>query len=183
MEGIDTDFWKPTKLKGDYFLIAGRLQAHKHNELIVKVCSELGLPLHVVGTGRHEQYLRSIAKSSVKFLGRVSDQVLRDEYSGAKAFIYPQVEDFGLMPIEAASCGTATIAQAAGGSLETVIPGKTGAFFETPTPEALKQLLANWDHSAFNTEDLRAHAAQFSEKTFKDAITQFVDKTFHENSH
>ena len=55
---IDTDFWKPTRPKKDHFLIIGRLQAHKDNELVIKVFNKLGLPLHVIGTGSQEKYLR-----------------------------------------------------------------------------------------------------------------------------
>lgn len=126
---IDTDFWRLSTGKSDYFLIAGRLQAHKNNELIIRIFNEIGLPLHVVGTGRQEKYLQSIAKPNISFLGKISDERLRDEYSGALGLIFPQLEDFGLMPLEAAACGTATLAYSRGGALETVVPGVTGEFF------------------------------------------------------
>ena len=126
---VDVNFWHKAVPKGGYFLIAGRLQAHKKNDLIVEIFNELGLPLHVVGTGRQEAYLKSIAKSNIKLLGHISDEQLRDEYSGAKGYIFPQLEDFGLMPLEAAACGTTTLALGQGGALETVVPGVTGEFF------------------------------------------------------
>ena len=53
--GVDVNFWQKTVEKQDYFLIAGRLQPHKNNELIVEIFNELGLLLHVVGTGRQEE--------------------------------------------------------------------------------------------------------------------------------
>ena len=84
--------------------------------------------MHVVGTGRQEDYLQSIAKPNIKFFGYVSNERLRDEYSSAKAFIFPQLEDFGLMPLEAAACGTATLALGQGGALETIVSGVTGEF-------------------------------------------------------
>src|SRR6266404_203212 len=96
---VDTEFWKPTQSKKDYWLIAGRLQAHKKADVIVRIFNELELPLHIVGTGRQEEYLKSIAKPNISFLGKVSDEQLRDEYSGAKGYIFPQLEDFGLMPL------------------------------------------------------------------------------------
>ena len=114
---VNTQFWRPTVTKGNYFLIAGRLAPYKNHDAIIEIFNSLGLPLRVVGEGRFQTYLRSIAKSNIKFLGRVSDEDLRDQYSGALGFIYPQVEDFGLMPLEAASCGTPTIALAQAGSL------------------------------------------------------------------
>lgn len=176
----DINFWKPTKPKENYFLIAGRLQPHKNNEVVVKLFNELGLELHVVGTGRQEEYLKSIAKPNVKFLGRVSDEVLRDEYSGAQAFIYPPFEDFGMMAIEAASCGTATIGLGKAGILETVIPGKTGELFEEATAEDIGQIVKSWDVSKYSVEALVEHAKQFSKEIFQKNIQEFV-KGAYEN--
>lgn len=176
---IDVNFWRATKAKADYFLIAGRLAPYKENDLVIQVFNKLQLPLHIVGSGRQERYLRSIAGPTVKFLGRVSDEKLRDEYSGALGFIFPQLEDFGLMPLEAAACGTATIGLAAGGSLETVIPGVTGELLVEITPEALATTVLQWDSSRYQEQRMRRHAEQFSKENFKEKISRFV----YENSH
>jgi glycosyltransferase involved in cell wall biosynthesis len=176
---VDTDFWKPAAAKQDYFLIAGRLQAHKRNDLIVEIFNEIGLPLHVAGTGRQEEYLKSIAKPNIKFYGRVTDEELRDQYSGAKGFIYPQIEDAGLMPLEAAACGTATIGIAKGGTLETVIPDETGELFLDYDKEKIKQLILNWDGGKYSMEKLRAQAEQFSKAKFKFQILNFLNENSH----
>ncbi len=160
--------------KGDYFLLGGRLQAHKNNELIIRVFNELGLPLHVFGTGRREKFLRSIAGPNISFFGRISDAVLRAQYSGALAFIYPQVEDFGLMPLEAAACGTATIAYNRGGSLETVVPGITGELFSKPDKEIIKKIILSWDVLRYPPQALRAHAKKFSREKFKQQFLAFA---------
>jgi glycosyltransferase involved in cell wall biosynthesis len=180
--GVDTEFWKPTAPKQDYFLLAGRLQAHKNNELLIKIFNELGLPLHVVGIGRQSDYLKSIAKQNIRFFGRLSDEALRDQYSGASGFLYPQVEDFGLMPLEAAACGTATIAYSKGGALETIIPGITGEFFKTYDKEGIKNLIINWQPQKYQTDELRSQAGKFSKKIFKDTITDYINK-LNENRH
>lgn len=174
--GIDTDFWHPTIAKQNYFLIAGRLQAHKKNDLIIKILNDLKIPLHVVGTGRQEKYLKSIAGSNITFLGRISDEQLRDEYSGALGYISPQIEDFGLMPLEAAACGTATISIARGGSLETVIPGATGELFADYEPEKIKQLITRWNANKYSTDVLRTHAEKFSKEKFKQQIFELISK-------
>ncbi len=171
---VDTNFWKATRSKQDYFLIAGRLHAHKNNEKIVEIFNELGWPLHVVGTGRQEEYLRSIAKPNITFLGRVSDEVLRDEYSGAKGYIYPQFEDFGMMPLEAAACGTATLGLAKGGSLETIEPSVTGELFTDVTKDSIKAYIQGWDTSKYNQESLRNHAEKFSKESFKRKLSDFM---------
>ena len=176
--GINTDFWKPTIQKQNYFLIAGRLQPHKHNESIIEIFNELGLPLHVVGTGRQEEYLKSMAKPNITFLGAVDDAKLRDEYNGALGFIYPQVEDFGLMPLEAAGCGTATIALAKGGALETVTAGITGELFENYDKEKIKQIILGWGVKKYQTELLKYHAQKFSKDIFKEQVSDFVNLSF-----
>lgn len=184
--GIDIAFWRPTAAKQNYFLVAGRLQAHKKIDWVVKVFNELNVPLHVVGTGRKEQFLRSIAKPHIKFLGYISDAELRDEYSGALALIYPQVEDFGLEPLEAAACGTPTLARAEGGSLETVVPGVTGELYKFFTDggagkltdyqlrEEFKKIILNWNSEKYPADVLRRHAVNFSKEKFKQQLIEFV---------
>ncbi len=174
----------------NYFLLAGRLHAHKQNDLIVEVFNELGLPLHVVGTGRQEEYLKSIAKPNTKFLGCISDERLRDEYRGAKALIYPQLEDFGLMPLEAAACGTATLAYGKGGALETIVSGVTGEFFGVAAAtgrhnngmeagglrykEQIKALLLSWNPQKYSVDNLRAQAEKFSKEKFKKQLLEII---------
>ena len=179
---IDANFWRSTKTKGDYFLVAGRLQPHKKIEWIIEAFNALGLPLHVAGTGRQENYLKSIAKANISFLGRVSDEHLRDEYSGAKAFIYPQVEDFGLMPLEAAACGTATLAYAKGGSLETVKPGITGELFFDYNLNAIKELIINWEPKKYSVANLTDHAKRFNRESFESKVFEAVNMQFASRS-
>lgn len=161
-----------------YFLIAGRLHAHKDNDLVVEACNELGLQLHVVGSGRDEAHLKSIAGPTITFLGRIGDEALRQEFSGARGYIYPQLEDFGLMPVEAASCGTATIGVAVGGSRETIVPGKTGEWFERGNKVDLMRVLRVWDESKYSVEELQAHASKFSKEIFKEKVVVVVNSQF-----
>jgi glycosyltransferase involved in cell wall biosynthesis len=181
--------------KLDYFLIAGRLQAHKHNDLIIEIFNELGLPLHIVGVGRQQKYLQSIAKSNIKFLGRIPDEQLREEYSGALGVICPQLEDFGLIPLEAAACGTATLGLAKGGNLETVVPGVTGELFgqdvvapfmEPLEPDKsgnynqvikdqIKKLILSWNPQKYTIDNLRHQAEKFGKGKFKQRILEMID--------
>jgi glycosyltransferase involved in cell wall biosynthesis len=175
---VDTDFWQPVAHMAtrNYFLLAGRLHAHKHNDLVIKVCTKLELPLHVVGTGRDEAHLKSVAGPSVTFLGRVTDAELRKEFSNARAYIYPQLEDFGLMPVEAAACGTPSIGLNVGGSRETIIPGVTGEWFSEGNEDELARLLRHWQEDQYSTEKLRAHAMHFSKERFCEAIRKAVEE-------
>ncbi len=173
---INDEFWQPTREKGDYFLIAGRLTPYKDYDKVILAFNELGWPLHVIGTGRYEKYLRSIAKSNIIFLGKVDDISLRYQYSGARGFIYPQLEDFGMMPLEAAKCGTATLGLAKGGSLETIVPGVTGKLLDEVNTKSLTDALTEWDHATYKQEDLIAHAMKFSKKEFQRKLSELIKK-------
>ncbi len=172
--GIRTDFWKPTVPKEKYFLAGGRLQAHKNLDVVIDVFNEIGWILHVIGTGRHERDLKKRAGKTIRFLGRVTDEQLRDQYSGALGFIYPQLEDFGLMPLEAAACGTATLAYGKGGALETVRPGVTGEFFYEPDKEAIKEMIIQWNANRYSQAALVSHAANFTEEIFNRKMSDFI---------
>ena len=130
---------------GDYFLAGGRLIPYKRTDLAVRACSELGLRLLVFGDGRDRAELERMAGPSVTFLGRVSWDELARLYAGAKAFIFPGLEDFGIAPVEAQAAGRPVIAFAGGGALDTVIPGKTGEYFTEQTVESLKAVLTGFD--------------------------------------
>lgn len=174
---VNTNFWHPTKTKLDYFLLAGRLQPHKRNQLVIETFNEIGLPLRVVGSGRQEKFLKSIAGPNISFFGQVSDEELRDHYSSAIGLIYPQIEDFGLMPLEAAACGTATLAFGKGGALETILPGKTGDFFFNYDKQSLKTALLNWQQNKFTKENLFEQANKFKIDAFKTRILKIVNNS------
>ena len=171
---VDTQFWHPTLPKGKHFLLAGRLQAHKKNELIIKIFNDLGLPLRVAGTGRQEKYLRSIGRPNIEFLGKITDEQLRDEYSSAAGFIYPQIEDFGLMPLEAAACGTATLAFGAGGALETIVSGVTGEFFSSYKESEIQNSIKQWQPQKYSEEALKNQAVRFEKKEFIKNLSEFL---------
>jgi glycosyltransferase involved in cell wall biosynthesis len=177
---INTDFWKPSRAKGDYFLIAGRLTPYKDYDKVILAFNELGWPLHVIGRGRYEKYLRSIAGPNIIFLGKADDISLRHQYSGARGFIYPQLEDFGMMPLEAALCGTPSLGLAKGGSLETIIPGETGVLLEEVNTDTLITALRSWNEQQFQQDRLIAHGQKFSKANFQRKLQEFINSVMHE---
>jgi len=173
---VDDAYFYPTTAKEDYFLMAGRLQHHKRGDLVIEAFNKSGLPLKVAGTGRALESLKAKANKNIEFLGRVSDDELRDLYSSAKAFIFPQEEDFGIMPLEAMACGTPVIAYGKGGALETVIDGKTGIFFYEQNAGSLLVALDKFNSLNFYAEDLFARSMEFSKETFKVKIKNAVEE-------
>jgi glycosyltransferase involved in cell wall biosynthesis len=160
---------------GDYFLAGGRIAAYKRFDLIIDVFNRLQYPLKIFGTGPSWwKDIQKKAKGNIEFLGRVSDEEKYDLYSNAKAYIHPQVEDFGITPIESMASGRPVIAFAKGGATETVIPGKTGVLFSEQTWESLLDAVINFDAHNWNSEDIRAWAVQFDAVRFKKAMQAYV---------
>ncbi len=159
---------------GDYFLAGGRLIPYKRTDLAVRACSELGLKLLVYGDGRDRPALERMAGPSVTFLGRVSWDELARLYAGARAFIFPGLEDFGIAPVEAQAAGRPVIAYAGGGALDTVVPGVTGEFFSPATVEALQAVLARFDATAYDPAACRANAERFASERFERELGEYV---------
>jgi glycosyltransferase involved in cell wall biosynthesis len=185
---VDIEKFKVQNSKSDktYFLSVGRLVRGKGIEVTVAACSELNLPLKVVGTGPELANLKKIAGSSVEFLGQVKDNQLPELYSGAKATIVSNLEeDFGIVPVESQAAGTPVIAIKSGGYKET-ISDKTGLFFEVgndqdsksyfnkKTVENLVAALNSFDSSKFDSEDCIKNAQKFSKENFKNQVLALI---------
>ena len=127
----------PSVTRENFWLIAGALEPYKRTDLAILAANARNAPLVVVGAGSQMDKLRAMAGPSVTFTGRISDEALRDHYRRARLFLFPQVEDFGIVAIEAQGCGTPVVARRAGGALDTVLDGISGSFFDDPTPQSL----------------------------------------------
>lgn len=162
----------------DYYLYVGRLVKYKKVDLLVDVFNELGLRLVIVGVGRELDKLKQQAKSNIIFLGEISDTDLKNVYSNAKAFLMPQIEDFGITSVESQSFGTPVIAYKYGGALDTIIDGKTGIFFNEQTVECLKQAIAKFDTMSFNRGYLINNAKKFQKERFKKQIQRSLIRAY-----
>jgi glycosyltransferase involved in cell wall biosynthesis len=168
----------PAHQVDDYYLVVSRLIPYKRIDLAVQACTRLGLPLLVAGKGRDRARLESLAGPTVQFLGFVPDDDLPDLLARCKALIFPGLEDFGIVPVQAQAAGRPVLAFKGGGALDTVIPGRTGEFFTEPTVEALMVALRHFDASRYDPAAIRAHALRFDSAVFERAITTFVERAW-----
>jgi glycosyltransferase involved in cell wall biosynthesis len=170
---VDVDRFTVGRGEGDYFVVVSRLLAYKQIERAIRACALAGVDLHVAGTGPHEPALRAIAaRTRTTFHGYLDDAAVNALVGNARAAILPGEEDFGLVPLEAAAAGTPTIALRAGGALETILEGETGAFFDEPNDRALASMLTAFDRSRFLPRRLRAHAETFAPSRFVAALRE-----------
>ena len=176
---VDVEFHgnAPRPKAKDFYLLAGQLVAYKRPELAVEACVKNGRRLVVVGEGpMRDRLIRQAAgHDNISFLGRVPDDALRRCYAGARALIFPGVEDFGIVPVEAQAAGTPVIAFGKGGALETVRDGETGLFFNSPAPDALCAAIEEFEAGEWSAAACRANAAMFSENKFKEQIAPLIE--------
>lgn len=179
---VDTGYFTPEpdvnarENEGDYFLIVSRLIPYKRIDLAVEAFRHLpNERLFIVGEGRDQQELATKAGDNVTFLGRRSQDEVRELMRGCKAFLFPGFEDFGIAPVEALSCGRPVIAFAGGGALDTVVPGVTGEFFEEQTTESLLAALSRFDASSYSPIDCRAQAETFSQHNFRRKLLSYLE--------
>jgi glycosyltransferase involved in cell wall biosynthesis len=178
---VDTGKFAPSDSHDDYFLIVSRLIPYKRIDLAVRAFNELGLPLVIVGDGRDRDSLRALAKANIEFLGHVPDEKVGDYFARCRAFILPGQEDFCIAPVEAQAAGRPVIAYAAGGALDTVREGATGAFFYEQTPEALIEVIKEFDETSYDPTVIRRHAERFDKRVFKKRLSEFIGKKYAEH--
>ena len=157
-----------------HYLVVSRLVGYKNVDLAVEAFNKLGSLLIIVGAGKEEKRLKRRARNNIKFVGQVSEKDLAKYYSGAKALIMPQEEDFGIVAVEAQSFGVPVIAYNKGGAIDTVIPGKTGIFFEQQQPESLIGAVRKFEKMRFVVDNLYTNAQGFSKEVFKTKILDLV---------
>ncbi len=154
--------------RGDYFLAAGRLLAYKRFDLVLRAFELLPFPLVIAGAGPELVRLQKIARFNlrVRFVISPDDDALRKLYAGARALIFPNVEDFGLIPVEANACGTPVLAFAGGGALETINSGRNGLFFKEQTVKCLAQAVRDIARIEFLSGDIAQTVRHFTPVRF-----------------
>lgn len=181
---IDISNFELCNDKQEYYLASSRLVAYKKIDTIIEAFNQMpDKKLVVIGGGPNLEAYRKLAKDNVTVMGYQPFDVLKDKMQHAKAFVFAADEDFGMIPIEAQSCGTPVIAYGHGGSLETVNGGKTGLFFNEQTPEAIVEAVNKFESMGsqpFAPADCRQWAEGFSEERFKREIKEFVEEKYKE---
>jgi len=183
---VDTDFFTPGSAKREgYFLTASALVPYKKVGLLIKAFEGVKEKLVVIGDGPEFQRLVKEAPPNVSFAGWVDPETLRDYYRGCRALIFPGVEDFGIVPVEAQACGKPVIAYALGGVTDSVVgPDSdcigdfngpmTGLFFKSQTLDAIRRAVKVFPGLNFDCQTIRENALRFSRERFFAQMQEFL---------
>jgi glycosyltransferase involved in cell wall biosynthesis len=161
-----------------YFLIVSRLSAYKKINAVIEAFNKLELLLVIVGEGKQEKYLRSIANKNIRFLGWQPDEKIEKIYANAKAFLFAGVDDFGIAPVEAMNFGVPVLAIRKGGVREIVEEGKTGEFFDAAVPEVIADCVRRFmeNEEKYDREYIITKSREFSKERFIRDIKEYIDK-------
>jgi glycosyltransferase involved in cell wall biosynthesis len=178
---VDTDhFLQRKRDPQDFYLFFGQLTAYKHADLAIEAFKRLGLRLVAAGDGEELEAMKQLAARHsppatchIEFLGRVSDEKRDQLYSQAKALIFPGVEDFGIIPVEAQAAGCPVIAFRGGGARETVMENMTGVFFDEQSVDSLIEAVERFETLAFDAAVCRAPVQKFSGERFRAEFSAF----------
>ncbi len=158
------------------FVIFGRQVQHKRFDLAIQACNETRSQLMVIGNGPEHERLKRMAGPTITFKTNVSDDEMVRHISRAEAFIFPNEEDFGIVAVEAQAAGIPVIAYRAGGSLDTVIEGETGEFFDKQTVACLADAIKSFNYKLYNRATVIENAEKFSAEAFRESVHDIVVK-------
>lgn len=158
-----------------FVLSVSRLLPYKNVDLFFEMARRRpDLRFVQVGSGPLRAQLEGQRPLNLQMLDSVTDDELRWLYHEAAVLVAPSYEDFGLTPLEAAACGTPTLALRAGGYLDTIIDQETGHFFDTLDPALMVDTL---DHLLLDPPEpvvLRSHAKRFSRTAFIERMQELA---------
>jgi glycosyltransferase involved in cell wall biosynthesis len=159
---------------GEHYLVLAELMAHKRIEVAVRAFNRLRRRLVVVGDGPELRRLRRLAGPTVTLTGRVPDERVAELLASARALVVTAAEEFGIAAVEALASGRPVIALGAGGVLESVRAGETGAYYDHDDPEALAEAVEAFDPMAVDPAACVAAAQRFGTARFQSELRAIV---------
>ncbi|GIW62042.1 MAG: hypothetical protein KatS3mg089_0894 [Patescibacteria group bacterium] len=162
--GVDVERYTFNSTPKDYLLMMGTIGRHKNQGAAIRIAKKLGMPLVIAGKIRDQDYFEELKSDidgkQIQYFGEIPFEQKLKLYQQAKAFIFPIVweEPFGLVMIEAMSCGTPVI-----------------AFNRGAVPEVVKD---GWSGFVVNTEEEMVEAVKKVESIERRNCRRFVEEHF-----
>jgi len=161
-----------------YYIVISELVPYKRIDLVIKAFNENNKKLIIVGDGPliHEYTL--LSKSNIEFTGYVSNDKKIKLLSESKALIFPGIEDFGIVPLEAMACGKPVIAFNSGGAVEYMKNGINAKLFNDQTSKSLVKAIKEFEleYHNYDSKLISESIQEYSDDNFKENFKIHVDK-------
>jgi glycosyltransferase involved in cell wall biosynthesis len=157
-------------------LLFGAWVPYKRMLHALELCVAQGIAVTAAGQG--VELTTAAAKFSNNPLVQVemnpADSRVAELYATHKVLLFPALEDFGMVPLEAMASGCWVVAPRQGGTGETVADGRTGTLFELGDDESMLKALTTALTLTVNEAELKAHARTFSHHHFAENIADHL---------
>lgn len=185
---VDLEFYSIDKTitneNSNFLLGVGRFVPYKNMSFIIKLGERLGLPVVIAGHGPLYGDLLEQAKEAkinVRIINKPSDIQIRELYRSARVLIYPAVEDFGIVPVEAMGCGLRVVGLNEGGLLETVQQGVGGSLVSNLDVQVFADAVMSLPQNS--REEVRASVMKFGKREFNKKFQAFISEKFNASNH
>ena len=175
---VDIEFFSNRpQIERKNYLFVGALVCYKRPDLVVQAFSKLqNKKLLVVGDGGLYANLRKMATDNVDFITNPTREQIRNLYASSKALIFPGIEDFGIVPVEAQAAGCPVIAMNIGGTAETVINKITGIHISEQNQENILQAIEEISSIKVNSATMWENVKKFSSAQFLHKFSNMVNQ-------
>lgn len=176
----DSTYQIPTQKRDDFYLVFGAFVPYKRLDLAIQACKNLNRRLIVAGHGPELKKLKSLAGNDnhIEFIERPSNDQAKQLFETTKALIFPGVEDFGIVPVEAQQKYCPVIALGHGGALETVVHLKTGYLFKEQNVESLTDAILEFEKLTLKPADFKKNVSKFSTISFKQEMLKIIQRFY-----
>ncbi|MFB6143777.1 MAG: glycosyltransferase, partial [Candidatus Nanohaloarchaea archaeon] len=183
--GADVEENEPGEF-GDYFLYPSRFRRYKRQDLALEAFKRADLDdfrLILAGSNQEPDYVEELREKSggdVRIETDVSDERWHELFENAYSVLFlAENEDWGIIPIEAASYGKPVIAVDEGGPQESVVDGETG-FLVEPESERIAEKMEELANSSEKVEKMGEKAVEESKKYSWENFKQKLDAVIGE---
>ena len=161
---------------GEHYLVLAELMAHKRIDVAIRAFNRLRRKLIVVGDGPELRRLRRLAGPTITFTGRISDPQVAGLLASSRALVVTAAEEFGIAAVEALASGRPVIALGAGGVMESVRAGETGAYYGSDDPDELARVVEAFDPLSVDPQACVVAAQRFGTARFQAQLRAIVSR-------
>lgn len=171
----------PLSKRGNYYMAYSRQIPYKRIDLAISAANELKIPLKVFGDGSEHKKLVDMAGPTIEFFPD-DEKTVTNAFNHAKGYIFPALEDFGIVQVEAMAAGAPVISYGKGGALDIIKDGETGILFKEQTTASLVDAIKRAESIKFNPQLLNMRARRFDTTLFVDKIRKIVEDFYLKNN-